>query len=437
VRGVIAPHPQGVSLTLTKLLDQAGAQPRFCAPGVQGGEGRLGGRPVYLAATDPALARGAIGVAEAHALGELFRQARRSRHPVVLLLDSAGARVDEGLAALGAFRRLFREALLTRLAGVPMLALLGRSCFGGASMLACVCTRRAFRSDSRLGASGPAVVEAREGSTRFHSKDPVQVTALFGAQSRQALLQDDLYDVDGEQWLGVATQWLSIASDASAWNPQAAHASLERRLQRHGMLAAAEPADAALQDRVALLLPPGYVAVCEGSVFSAAPGPGRGKAVFGGCVSGRTVTARDCWRLSERLMTLGLEHPGSPIVLVLDAQAHAATVADESVLLSEYLVHLSMVIAQLARSGHRTALWLPGAASGAAYVAFASPADRVSVLPSARVSILPALAQQRIIGQALEPAMDVQSVLAAGVADAVLDSRLDAYARRRPTDPGE
>jgi hypothetical protein len=136
-------------------------------------------------------------------------------------------------------------------------------------------------------------------------------------------------------------------------------------------------------------------------------------------------------------MALGLEHPGSPIVLVLDAQAHAATVADESVLLSEYLVHVSMVIAQLARSGHRTTLWLPGAASGAAYVAFASPADRVSVLPSARVSILPALAQQRIIGQALGPAMGVQSVLAAGVADAVLDNRLDAYARARPTDPGE
>jgi hypothetical protein len=53
------------------------------------------------------------------------------------------------------------------------------------------------------------------------------------------------------------------------------------------------------------------------------------------------------------------------------------------------------------------------------------------------VSILPALAQQRIIGQALGPAMGVQSVLAAGVADAVLDNRLDAHARARPTDPGE
>jgi hypothetical protein len=246
-----------------------------------------------------------------------------------------------------------------------------------------------------------------------------------------------LYDVDAERWPDVVAQGLSRISDAAAWDVQSAHASLERRLHRCGMLLADESADVTLRERVAPLLPPGYVPVCEGSVFSAAPVPGRGKAVFAGCVCGRTVTARDCWWLSERLMTLGLEHPGCPVVLVLDAQAHAATVADESVLVSEYLVHLSMVIAQLARSGHRTALWLPGAASGAAYVAFASPAGRVSVLPSARVSILPALAQQRIIGQALGAQTDVQSVLAAGVADAVLDSRLDAYAHGRPADLGE
>jgi hypothetical protein len=201
------------------------------------------------------------------------------------------------------------------------------------------------------------------------------------------------------------------------------------------MLALDEPADRSLHDRVTLLLPSGYAPALEGAVFSAAPAPGRGKAVFAGCISGRTVTARDCWRLSDRLIALGAEHPGSPVVLVLDAEAHAATVADESVLLSEYLVHLSMVIANVARTGHRTALWLPGAAAGAAYVAFASPADRVSVLPAARVSILPAMAQQRIIGQVVQPAMEVQSVLGAGVADRVLASRLETYAHRQAAQP--
>jgi hypothetical protein len=344
--------------------------------------------------------------------------------------------VDEGLAALGAFRQLFREALLTRLAGVPMLALLGRSCFGGASMLACVCTRRVFRSDSRLGASGPAVIEAREGRARFDATDPAQVTGLFGAQARRALLTDDLFDVDSDQWPSVVGHWLDTAAYAPAWDPHPAHAALELRLDRCGLLRIDEAADPALRDRVALLMPPGYVPVLEGPVFTAAPGPECGKAVFAGCVSARTVSARDCWRLSERLIRLGSVHPGSPIVLVLDAEAHAPTIADESALLSEYLVHLSLTIAHLARSGHRTALWLPGAASGAAYVAFASPAHRVSALASARVSILPAAAQQRIIGE-VAPASDVQAVIAAGVADAVLDRRLDTYARVQSSEPGE
>src|SRR5262249_26533528 len=98
--------------------------------------GLVGGRAVWLAANDTRRARGAIGVAEARQLQDLLQAARRTPAPIFLLLDSAGAKVDEGLAALGAFRRLYREALLTRLAGVPMFALLGRACFGGSSMLA-------------------------------------------------------------------------------------------------------------------------------------------------------------------------------------------------------------------------------------------------------------------------------------------------------------
>src|SRR5205085_1652183 len=80
----------------------------------------LNGRPILCAGTDPTRSRGAIGVAEAKVLSDAFMEARTSAVPLLLLLDSAGAKVDEGLAALGAFRRLYREALLTRLAGVPM-----------------------------------------------------------------------------------------------------------------------------------------------------------------------------------------------------------------------------------------------------------------------------------------------------------------------------
>jgi hypothetical protein len=152
------------------------------------GGGRLEGERVWIAAMDPSRARGAVGVAEAEVLCALFQVARREPRPILLLVDSAGAKVDEGLAALGAFRRLFREALLTRFAPVPMLALLGRSCFGGASMLACVCGLRIYSSQTLLAASGPGVIEALRGKGELDAADPDQVRALMGGDALLVLV---------------------------------------------------------------------------------------------------------------------------------------------------------------------------------------------------------------------------------------------------------
>ena len=83
---------------------------------------------------------------------------------------------------LGAFRRLFHELLLTRAAGVPMLALLGKSCFGGASMLACLCNARVYSSETLLAVSGPAVIEALGGKAELDASDRNLVRALMGGE---------------------------------------------------------------------------------------------------------------------------------------------------------------------------------------------------------------------------------------------------------------
>ena len=100
------------------------------------GKGVLDDRPLRVALVENRIASGSIGKAEVAKLVPLFAISAREKSPVVLFLDSAGARVSEGLEALGAFRRLFREALAARVAGAPVAAVLGRNCFGGASMLA-------------------------------------------------------------------------------------------------------------------------------------------------------------------------------------------------------------------------------------------------------------------------------------------------------------
>jgi acetyl-CoA carboxylase beta subunit len=415
---------------IAALLDDAGVSIER-AGAMLTASGTVDGRSVHLAATDPAIARGAIGVAEADALARLLRFARDGHTPVLLSLDSAGAKVDEGLPALGAFRRLFREALLDRIARVPLLALLGPSCFGGASMLACVCDRRIYLPHTRLAASGPTVIEGASGKSAFDAKDRDAVFALMGATARKALHDEDAIvdDTPAAQRDAVVRALASVAHAEDAVQPQlaAAHARLRERLAGAGMLAAEPTRSEAVHARLAHLLPAGYAPLVARSAFLAQPAARSGKAVFLGTV-GAPVDAFACWQLAEWLQDLRDAYAGSPLVLVLDAEAHAATVADERVLLSDYIVHLSLAIACAAQAGHRTVLWLPGAASGASYVAFASPVDRVSALPSARIAILPAGAIRRILGDARGAEVPAADWIEAGVADALLDARLQGYA---------
>ncbi|MEG0200644.1 MAG: hypothetical protein RR718_07825, partial [Comamonas sp.] len=63
---------------------------------------KIGSRQVLAAATDPVLDKGVLGTAECTDLRRIVRLALETKCPLVLLIDSAGARLDEGLAIQGA-----------------------------------------------------------------------------------------------------------------------------------------------------------------------------------------------------------------------------------------------------------------------------------------------------------------------------------------------
>jgi acetyl-CoA carboxylase beta subunit len=412
------------------VLDEGEAVPPDARGRILLARGMVAGRAVHVAASDPSTAHGAIGTQEADALIGLLEDAQAGREAVLLLLDSAGANVEQGLAALGAFRRLFRAVLQARAARVPMLALLGRSCFGGASMLACACHARSYLPQTRLATSGPAVIEAAAGKDELDASDSRAVLDLMGSASRLALHPEDAVREDS---LGAAR------AGAAAWlqgtlhdrGPAAQHAGLRERLHAAGMTPIGLSEGDALQPALSALLPPGYQPRVQGSVFCALPAPASARALFLGALGGTPIGTRDCWLLADCLLAAAQTHPRSPVVLVLDARGHAATVRDERVLLSDYLVHLSRVIWHMQGLDHRVVLWIPGEASGASYVAFAAPAERVSALPSARLAVLPTQAVERILREPVPT--QSQDWFATGVADALLDRRLAAY---RP-DAGE
>lgn len=114
-------------------------------------------------------------------------------------------------------------------------------------------------------------------------------------------------------------------------------------------------------------------------------------------------------------------------MLLLDASGHAATRRDEAPMLAAYLADLSLVGGQLAQRGHDVSLWIPGAAAGAVYVAFAAPVRRVSALHSARIRILPEAAVRQILGARVEQLVDPDAWLRTGVIDAFLDRQLEGY----------
>jgi len=391
-------------------------------------EGRAGARTLLVAANDPARQRGAIGSEEARALTQLFARACSERMPVVLVLDSSGARVDEDLPALGAFRELFREALRARLAGVPMLALLGTACFGGASLLACICERRSYLADTLLAASGPRVIASAERAERFDATDPQAVHTLLGAAARIAWHPDDQVRPDTlEAARHVVHQWLQQAGQPALDLPLQ-QANLELRLARAAGGAKADSGTAASTGLAPALLdallPPGYEPVVSGRLVRAEAATGGSRPVFVGALGGGPLDAPDSAALAGMLLALRAGGDSRPVVLLLDASAHAASVRDERVLLSDYLVHLSLVIAALSEGGHRVALWIVGQASGASYVAFAAAADTVSAAVDARIEILPPAARASIVGARGHRAGGADSWLSAGVADALLEKRL-------------
>lgn len=412
------------------ILDAASFQPLRRGAGAAAllaGSGRLGGEPTWVAATDPRSSRGALGVKEAELLCALFEAARHEVRPLLLLIDSAGAKVDEGLASLGAFRRLFRQALLTRLAGVPMLALLGRSCFGGASMLACVCDARVYSDVTRLAVSGPGVIQALGGRDELDAADDEQVRALMGGAARTRLGSEETLAADSiGAFRDRALQLLrdrAHCATSGGWVAQ--HAVLGERLVQGASMGQSLAHGDSTPHRFDGVLPTEYVPALRSGIWSATPPSGEDGPAFVGLLGGSAVGAAACWQLADALLDLHASTPGKRIVLLLDAVGHAATRQDEILMLSAYLVHLSLVAAWLGQRGHSVSLCILGAAAGAVYVAFAAPVERVCALPSARIRILPEAAVRQIL-RAQEPQpSDSEALVRTGVIDAFLDPRLE------------
>ena len=93
------------------------------ADGVVTGRGRIGGRPVHLASQDFTVAGGSAGEVHANKIADTMKAAMKTGTPFVFINDSGGARVQEGVASLSGYARIFHQNVM--LSGVvPQVSLI-------------------------------------------------------------------------------------------------------------------------------------------------------------------------------------------------------------------------------------------------------------------------------------------------------------------------
>ena len=125
--------------------------------GVIAGTGLIAGRPVACYAQDEGFAGGSLGEAQADSIVRVLRLADEARMPVVALVASAGARIQEGTAGLAGYARVF--AATVAIAGrVPQISVLTGFCAGGGAYAPALTDFVVMTEGSAMFLTGPAVV---------------------------------------------------------------------------------------------------------------------------------------------------------------------------------------------------------------------------------------------------------------------------------------
>ncbi len=166
--------------------------------GVVAGAGAVGGRPIFCYAQDQGFAGGSLGTAQADTIVRALELAGRAAAPVVGFVESGGARIDEGTAALGGYGRIFRAQV--GLSGrVPQVSVITGTSAGGGAYSPALGDFVVMTEGSRMFLTGPGVVAEvmgesvgmdELGGTRVHSRNGVCHLVAGDDRAAAALVRD-------------------------------------------------------------------------------------------------------------------------------------------------------------------------------------------------------------------------------------------------------
>lgn len=146
--------------------------------GVITGYGKIGGRLIFASSEDFTVVGGTLGESHALKICQIQDMALNARAPIVIINDSGGARIEEGLHSLNGYSGIFLRN--TRASGViPQIAVIMGPCAGGACYSPAICDFIFMvEQTSYMFITGPQVVRSSTneeittdelGGTRVHA----------------------------------------------------------------------------------------------------------------------------------------------------------------------------------------------------------------------------------------------------------------------------
>ncbi len=179
-----------------RCIDFGMEKTRVPGDGVVTGWGTINGRVTYVFAKDFTVFGGSLSEAHANKMIKIQDMAIKNRAPIIGLFDAGGARIQEGVAALGGYGEVFLRNVLAS-GVIPQISVIMGPCAGG-DVYSPAMTDFIFmvKDTSYMFVTGPDVVKTV-------TKEEVTAEQLGGAvvHATKSSIADGAYDNDVEALL--------------------------------------------------------------------------------------------------------------------------------------------------------------------------------------------------------------------------------------------
>jgi methylmalonyl-CoA carboxyltransferase 12S subunit len=138
------------------------ADRELAAEGVVTGAGTVAGRLVHMASQDFTVSGGAAGEVHSDKIVQAMEASLKTGSPFILMNDSGGARIQEGIDSLAGYGRVFYHNVM--LSGVvPQISLICGPCAGGSAYSPALTDFIIQTANSRMFITGPSVIKEATG----------------------------------------------------------------------------------------------------------------------------------------------------------------------------------------------------------------------------------------------------------------------------------